>query len=326
MPNTCSVFGCRTNYRGHPTATVFRLPKGPHDLKDKWIRALHREIADDLSEDNIFICIHHFREEDIIRVDRTIQADGTYTETPCIRPTYRPNAVPVLFHGCPSYFTTTTQTSKRFSRESKEEANFAKGLHDSIVQDQQDSLRFALTSFEDLKIKLPDLHLAKDWVVWYSSSNTLEIIQLELSNQSIQILSTLTIHSDLTVSAISCQHQVRLHLNRITDLRQIESLIDDILNFEPNPDVFESSLVLVTIKEAATKLQSSISILENTEPTEQDHSSTRLLPLLQFIICQLENSLVSGKKRRYNVVTQVVFLYSFSHYFFYLFISFRLLP
>ena len=143
--------------------------------------------------------------------------------------------------------------------------------------------------------------------MWYSSCNTLQILQLELFSRSIQVQSTFTIHSDLTVSAFSSRHQqeIPLNLNRVTDLRQIESLIDEILHFEPNPELFESSPVLVNIKEAAAKLQSSVSALESTELDEQGHPSTPSLPLLQFIICQLENSLVPTKKRRYNVVTQV---------------------
>ena len=71
-------------------------------------------MATELPEDKI--CIHHFREKDTIRVDRTVQADGTYTETPRIRPTYRIKAVPVIFQGCPSYFTSTAQKIKRFSQ------------------------------------------------------------------------------------------------------------------------------------------------------------------------------------------------------------------
>ena len=67
----------------------------------------------DLSENNIFICIKHFREKDIIRFDRALQANGTYSEIPRIRPTHRPNAVPVIFQGCPSHFTSTAPTSKR---------------------------------------------------------------------------------------------------------------------------------------------------------------------------------------------------------------------
>ena len=41
----------------------------------------------ELPEDKIFICIHHFREEDIIRADRTVQADVSF------RPTYGINKV-----------------------------------------------------------------------------------------------------------------------------------------------------------------------------------------------------------------------------------------
>ena len=115
MPNTCSVFGCKTNYRGHPSGTVFKLPKRPPDVGHAWIRALHREKTEDLLMDKIFICIYHFKEDDLIRVDRILQANRTYSETPRERPTYRPNAVPVIFQNCPSHFTSTIETSKRFS-------------------------------------------------------------------------------------------------------------------------------------------------------------------------------------------------------------------
>ena len=173
MPNTYSVFGCKTNYRGQATATIFKLPKTPRELRDKLFRALHKDdLANNTSEENIFICIHHFRDEDIIRVDRALQADGTYTEIPRIRPIYRPNAVPVIFQGCPSHFTSIAPTSKRFRLESREEEYFAKGPRDSIIQDQQDSLRYALEDFEDLKSKLPGLHLGPDGVMSFLQSNT----------------------------------------------------------------------------------------------------------------------------------------------------------
>ena len=66
-------------------------------------------------------------------------------------------------------------TSKRFSRESKEEEYFARGLHDSIIQEQQYSLRIALDNFEDLKTKLPDLHLSPDWV-----TSILDLLQTKI--------------------------------------------------------------------------------------------------------------------------------------------------
>ena len=55
---------------------LFSNCRAPALLKYKWIRPLHRDMATELPEDKIFICIHHFREEDIIRADRKVQADG----------------------------------------------------------------------------------------------------------------------------------------------------------------------------------------------------------------------------------------------------------
>ena len=70
-------------------------------------------------------------------------------------------------------------------------------------------------------------------MTWYSSCNTLQILILQWKYLiTVKIQSTQTIQSDLTVSAVSYQYQVPLQFNHITDLRQIESLIDDILNFD----------------------------------------------------------------------------------------------
>ena len=56
-----------------------------------------------------------------------------------------------------------------------------------------------------------------------------DIIRADLTVQADVFLGQLTV---LTVSAVSYQYQVPLQFNHITDLQQIESLIDDILNFD----------------------------------------------------------------------------------------------
>ena len=178
-------------------------------------------------------------------------------------------------------------------------------------------MRFDVDTFEDFKQKLPDINLKHEWVIWYSFCNTPHLIRLDLSNPYVKIVSTLTINSDLTISAISCEHQVRLA--KITDLRQIENLIDYIENFQPNSGVFELDPVLVNIKEASQRLQSAVSILEKSESTIEflgESQNTSYLPSLQFPISQLENSLVPINQRRYNVITQVSFLlYNFKYSF-----------
>ena len=51
------------------------------------------------------------------------------------------------FSGCPSYLIKLFRKQSVFSRQSKEEDYLAKCLHDTIVQNQQDSLQFALDNF-----------------------------------------------------------------------------------------------------------------------------------------------------------------------------------
>ena len=128
-------------------------------------------------------------------------------------------------------------------------------------------LRSALDAFEDFKQKQTHINLKHDWVIWYSSCNTLHLIRLELPNPYFKIVSTLTINLELTVSVISWEQQVWLPLAKITDLRQIENLIDHIENFQPNYDVFELDSVIVNMKEAFERLQLAVSKLENSEST-----------------------------------------------------------
>ena len=277
------------HYKGHPKATVFRLPKGPPELVHDWIRALHRTETEDLQMDNIFICIHHFREEDLIRVDRVLQADGTYSEVPRERPTYRLNAVPVIFQGCRS---STSATCKRYSRESKEEAHFAKSLKYSLIEEKHEKLLYFLDSFEDLRQKLSTLKLKQDWVIWYSS-NILHILRLQSFDQFVRVESTLAVKSDLTVSANSFEQQVPLPLDKINDLRQIETLIDYIINFQPDSDIFQSDSVLVNIKEASQKLCSAVSI-----PQDADQMNENSMKSINNLTCPVCNVLFVSSKTR----------------------------
>ena len=118
---------------------LFSNCRAPALLKYQWIRPLHWDIATELPEDKIFIGIHHFREVDIIRADRTVQADG-------FRPTYGINKVTATwkklflnsslmrtsyFSRLPVLFIYTVQKTKRFIRQPKEEDSLAKCLHDT---------------------------------------------------------------------------------------------------------------------------------------------------------------------------------------------------
>ena len=57
MVNRCNASGCYTNYPGHNSAAVFRLPNDPQ-LQATWVKFLNRTDVHTLK--NIFLCQHHF--------------------------------------------------------------------------------------------------------------------------------------------------------------------------------------------------------------------------------------------------------------------------
>ena len=78
MPNQCSAPICRSNYRGEPYTPVFKLPTAPSELRHQWLRALPRVDIENLK--HVYVCLLHFHPEDIVTVDKIVQADGSITE------------------------------------------------------------------------------------------------------------------------------------------------------------------------------------------------------------------------------------------------------
>ena len=86
MPNQCSAPGFRINYRGEPYTPVFKLPNTPPELREQWLKS---QAYSRMS--------HHFKPEDIITVDKIMQADRKFNEKLHERPKLRTTAVPMLF-------------------------------------------------------------------------------------------------------------------------------------------------------------------------------------------------------------------------------------
>ena len=66
MPNKCSVGGCFTNFKGHPTGTVFEFTKDD-DLKPIWRKFLNRQAKDVDQLKTIFVCEKHLEEKYVQR-------------------------------------------------------------------------------------------------------------------------------------------------------------------------------------------------------------------------------------------------------------------
>ena len=84
MPNICAVFGCKINYNDDHRVPVFKLPTKPDDLRHRWLQVLRR---DDLqSFKGVYVCVNHFRQEDVEYTHKVPNGDGTYREIPRVNP------------------------------------------------------------------------------------------------------------------------------------------------------------------------------------------------------------------------------------------------
>lgn len=93
MPRRCSVAGCRSGYDTEKEKTnTFSLPK-EESLRLKWLK----KIPNDVSKfKQPVVCIKHFTESSIIRVDH-VTVNGEPREYPRVIPKLAKNAVPTIF-------------------------------------------------------------------------------------------------------------------------------------------------------------------------------------------------------------------------------------
>ncbi|KFM62072.1 hypothetical protein X975_13847, partial [Stegodyphus mimosarum] len=109
MPNKCSVAGCRSNYDTEKErTTLFSLPKD-EEKKKEWLRKIPTDFS---GLKNPFVCIKHFRECDIIRVDE-ICVNGVSKMYPRKLPKLKDNATPCVFPNLPKYLSLSNQPSRR---------------------------------------------------------------------------------------------------------------------------------------------------------------------------------------------------------------------
>ena len=80
MPSNCSSSGCRSNYNKDERIPVLKLPQTPDQLRHAWLRALHRDDIDKLKV--VYVCVKHFRDEDVEYTHRVPNGDVSYQEIP----------------------------------------------------------------------------------------------------------------------------------------------------------------------------------------------------------------------------------------------------
>ena len=168
MGRMCSVPGCTSNYRSNKEGTIstFSFPSDK-ERREKWIRAIHR--ADFVPGKYAYVCIKHFSEDHIIRVDTAKRPDGTILTIPRTKPKLTNDALPTIFAGQPSYMSQPTPM-KRKSPEDRREQILQNDELNFQVWCQQDKI----ADYEDLMGKLKNINLLEfsskidvEYVVFY---------------------------------------------------------------------------------------------------------------------------------------------------------------
>ena len=165
-------------------------------MANKWIRAICREGASDLK--SVYVCIKHFREEDIHRTYQIHQGDGSIQHIERSKPKLSENAISCILSSCPKYLSSSTPKPARLTYETKEQELFDEALKLSIAEQITEIAKYRSRDFENLKEKLVSVNLPDNWVHWYSDECTVHFIKPSLSGQILSIDSSVSIYRLLT--------------------------------------------------------------------------------------------------------------------------------
>ena len=128
-----------------------------------------------------------------------------------------------------------------------------------------------------------------------------------LINSDILVNKYLIVHSDLSVRANCNGEPCSLSLNSISDIRQLETVLGEIFKSTHPCESFISETIGSHISLAKDHIPQAINTLQTNE-SDLESPDYPELSRLQFIQCQLENSLVPQNRSGYNVLTQVLAL------------------
>ena len=102
---------------------------------------------------------------------------------------------------CPSYLQQTTDKPTRFDFESKEISQLRKVFEESARLYELETKEFGVKTCSDIVVKLKNIDLPDNWLLWTPVNDSLHIIHPFLSQEFMAIESYLTIDDICTVRA-----------------------------------------------------------------------------------------------------------------------------
>lgn len=189
MPDKCCVPNCTSNYPSKGGyVPVFRFPN-EEKLRQAWIRKIPRNHWQPSKW--AVVCIHHFHEQDVIKVAKYKDSSGEWKERPIDRLKLVTGALPTIFPDLPAYLS-TPETKKRRdpeerrARQTEAHAEKEKGfLEKDIIKD--------FSTFTDNVSGKSQL--LKGWFIYY---NIYYVILYQCTFETIpQIIVSVKINNDM---------------------------------------------------------------------------------------------------------------------------------
>ena len=198
------------------------------------------------------------------------------------------------------YFQQIIAKPSRLDFDKKEITQLKKVLEESSLQHELEIEEFGVKTLSDITLKLKNINMPDNWLLWSPTNSTLHILHPSLSQECMQIECYLTIDDLCITRAFVHNTQILLSISKLVDVRQVFQLIEEVSKYS-------SDSVDLAVRSATTHLSYTINQIEENEE-ESSTVDLDLLPRLTFIHCQLENVLVPKTRRKYNVVTTILSL------------------
>ena len=137
-----------------------------------------------------------------------------------------------------------------------------------------------------LKDKLTYVALPDNWLVWHNGNDSMRFIRPNLLDNTISVDVYLEVNSFLSVSAWFHGQAISTSLNSINDIRQVESMLHEISSKSVTD--YSNNSHSHHLPRAKKHIEMAVNELTRTDGGENNSS---YLAKLQFILCQLDNTL-----------------------------------
>ena len=195
MSTSCSAPGCKSNYKSEDRVTLFKMPQKPDQLKHALVLALRRDDIDELKA--VYVCVKHFRTEDIEYSHKVPNGENTFREIPRVNPKLKDDAVPVFLPRCPSHYSQSAAKRSRRSLDSKDDEFLNQALTLSLRSDAEEKEGFKVSCFQEMQGELSLISLPKTWSLWYPDEHSLIFMRPSLENYSLLVVYLVLVTFDL---------------------------------------------------------------------------------------------------------------------------------